>query len=221
MCKHTRVTLLVLTLALALAAAVGSAAARRIESSNQQFLALFRELTFQSGGSNVVCEVNFEGSFHSRTLSKVREQLMGYITEASIHRNAEERCIAFSGWLLNGVERVNGVTLPNTLPWHMLYNGFEGTLPRITGITYLVREVGVLILGPLGIRCLYRATAAFPLEGKIEVEVNGAVTGLRALEEFPLRLREGAFCPAEGGFRGRGSVGTQERWAAITIRLVQ
>jgi hypothetical protein len=219
--NRTRIMLLVLTTALALAAAVGSAAANRIEMSEQRFLVLFRELTFAGGGSNVVCEVNIEGSFHSRTLSKVREQLIGYITEARVHRNAEERCIEFAAWVLNGVERQNGVTLPNTLPWHILYNSFEGTLPRITGIRLLMRDAGFLITGPLGIRCLYRATEAFPMEGIIRVEANGAATELVADESFPIRWREGAFCPGEGVLRGRGRIGTQERWTLITVRLVQ
>jgi hypothetical protein len=221
--NRTRIMLLVLTTALALAAAVGSAAANRIEMSEQRFLVLFRELTFEGGGGiNVVCEVNLEGSFHSRTLSKVREQLIGYVTEAVVHRNAEERCIQNRAWVLNGVERIRGTTTaPNTLPWHILYNGFRGPLPTITGIIVLMRGAGFLVEVGLGTTCLYLSTTERPLEGTINVSA-GTVTELSANEEFRVGLKEGTFgCPAEGAMRGRGPIGTQVGWRLITVRLVQ
>jgi hypothetical protein len=223
MCNHTRVTLLVLTLALALTGAVGSAAARRIESSERWFLALFRELTFESGsGPNVICGVNLEGSFHSRTLSKVREQLIGYITEARIQKNAEGACLQGGrAWTLNGVERINGVTTTNTLPWHIVYNGFTGTLPNISGIIVLVINDSFLIEAGLGITCLYKSTAEHPLEGTIHV-ASGEVTELTPMEEFRVRLFSGTFgCPSEAAMRGTGTVGTQTSWRPITVRLVQ
>lgn len=205
-------------MAVALAAAVSSASAQRLEVSEQHFLVLFRELTFENGGTiTVVCPVNIEGSFHSAVIRKVSGQLIGYITEAIAHHP----CRTNEGWALNGIERIQGITSPNTLPWHILYLNFRGILPRITEIE--VKLVGaafrVEILGAL---CLYQSTQTNYMEGQIKL-TEGRVTALKANEEKRVPLFEsqsGALCPAEGVLKGEGSVGTQTGWREITVRLV-
>jgi hypothetical protein len=218
MTKRTKLIICGLAVALALAAAVNTATARRIEVSEQRFLVLFRELTFAAGGNNVVCPVNIEGSFHSRTISKVSGQLIGYITEAIVNHP----CITNNGWALNGIEVIQGVRSANTLPWHILYINFVGTLPNI-------REIEVSLVNAqfrvevFGVLCLYKSTTTSWMEGQVLLE-GGRVVGLRSNETRSIPLFEtqsGALCPGSGTLRGTGTVGTQERWLAINVRLVQ
>jgi hypothetical protein len=225
--KRVKITLLVLTAALALAAAVGNATARRIEVSEQRILVLFRALSFASGGTTqVVCDVNIEGSFHSRTLSKVSGQLVGYITEASVHRP----CPTNTAFILNGVERLpDGSTAPNSLPWHIRYKSFEGILPNIESIDLQLVNAAFLVRILNLINCLYRSTAASPMVG-LAIRENGTaghpvgqVIGLLAKPEFTIPISPGQSesCPAAGELKGTGQVGSQTTWSLIFVRLVQ
>jgi hypothetical protein len=224
--QRVKITLLVLTAALALAAAVGNATARRLEVSEQRILVLFRALSFASGGTTqIVCDLNIEGSFHSRTFSKVSGQLIGYITEAIVHRP----CIRGSMWVLNGTERLpDGTLTRNALPWHIRYDHFEGTLPVITIID--LQLVGFAFLVEIGgLSCLYTSTAAKPMVDLAMIEGGGLghpvgqVTGLRRKEEFPIPISAGQsfLCPQALELKGTGQVGTQTEWRLIFVRLVQ
>jgi hypothetical protein len=217
--QRTRIIVGGLTVAIALAAAVNTATARRIEVSEQHFLVLFRELTFEAAGNQLVCSVNIEGSFHSRTISKVSGQLIGYITEAIVNGHP---CIRNNLWLLNGIENPQNAGAVQTLPWHILYLNFRGELPRITEIE--LKLIGVALrFEILGILCLYKTTPTKWMEGQIRVEA-GRVTHLVVNEERRIPLLEsqsGAFCPAEFIMRGEGQVGTQTGWREIFVRLVQ
>jgi hypothetical protein len=219
MTKRTKLIIGGLTVAIALAAAVNTATARRIEVSEQRFLVLFRELTFEAFGNQVVCSVNIEGSFHSRTISKVSGQLIGYVTEAIVNGHP---CIRNNGWALNGVERPQETAAVQTLPWHILYLNFRGTLPTINEIELkLINAQFRVEIG--GILCLYKSTTTKWMEGQIRVEA-GRVTRLKANEEKQIGLFEsqsGALCPSEGVMKGEGAVGTQVGWREITVRLVQ
>jgi hypothetical protein len=220
--QRTRIIIGCLTVAMALAAAINTAAARRIEISEQRFLILFRELTFEGAGvETIVCPINLEGSFHSRTISKVSGQLIGYITEATVNAHP---CPRGNMWWLNGVEVVQGITSSNTLPWHVLYLGFRGTLPRIM-------EIEIALVGAKfrretsGILCLFATTTTAWIEGQLRLEAaSGRVTAFRFNEERRISLFEsqsGAFCPSTLLFSGEGTVGTQTGWREITVRLVQ
>jgi hypothetical protein len=207
--KRTKIIIGCLTVALALAAAINTAAARRIEMTEQRFLVLFEELTFRGGENTVICEVNLEGSFHSRTLSKVSGQLIGYVTQAIVHRP----CIQGAGWTLNGIERTT-----NTLPWHILYLRFLGTLPTITGIEIQLNNGGFLIEPGFLVQCLYEATRANGLRGLISV-VNGQAKTLSPIPTAIIRPRTFG-CP-DGTLEGEGRIGTQSTWSLIFVRLVQ
>jgi len=216
---HTRVLLAALTAALVLGSAV-SANARRIELSNQSFRVVWtgaNNLTFSGGGAQVICEVTLEGSFHSRTLSKVCGQLVGYVTRAIV----KHPCPTNEGWALNGTEVLEGVRVANTLPWHIQYQSFGGVLPRIRSVT--VTLVGAAFLVEvLGLHCLYRSTQTNPQKGIVNVnETNGQVETLTSEPNPNVKLNSGAFCPAEGGLSGTGSVTVQNSTTRITIRLVQ
>jgi hypothetical protein len=206
-----------LTVALALAAAVNTATARRFEVSEQHVFGDSPEVTFEAGGTQIVCAVSVEGSFHSKTISKVSGQLVGYVTEVIV----QHPCRSGELWILNGIEVIQGVRSPNTLPWHVLYLAFRGGLPRITeiegaliGSKFKIEAVGVL--------CLYATTTTKWGEAQIKVEEGGKVTRIVANGEKRAPLFEGGvFCPSEYSQRGEGIVATQGTHREIFVRLVQ
>jgi hypothetical protein len=220
MLRRTKIIVGGLTVALALAAAVNTATARRIEVSEQRFLILFSALTLEAGGNQFVCPLTMEGSFHSRTISKVSGQLVGYVTEAIF----QHPCRTNELWALNGIERIQGATAPNTLPWHILYINFRGVLPNITEIElkFIAHGFRTEIAGIL---CLYRIPASVTKWAEYQVKVEaGRITGIRFNEERRIPLFEsqsGAFCPVEFVMAGEGIVATQGVHRAITVRLIQ
>ncbi len=195
---------------LCLATAVSSASARRLETSEQHFLAIWTLLTFNEagGGTPIECPVTLGGSFHSKTLSKVSGQLVGYITEAHV---AEASCH-------NERARV----LAETLPWHIQYNSFTGTLPNITGIRTTLIGASFLVRAFGFISCLYRTSQAEPAFGTINV-TSGSANTLTADNTHTIRSQTGG-CPA-GSFGGTAEVFVQENpglsGTRITVRLVQ
>lgn len=148
--------------ALVLAVAVGAASGNRLEFSSGQFRAVWTERTparFELGsGTGVIsCLLTLEGSFHSRTISKVVRSLIGYITRASI-------VPACTGGTLN--------MTTETLPWHIRYDSFTGTLPRISTIRF--QFVGYSMwLTWFQTRCVYTSTAERPVYGIRYSEATG------------------------------------------------
>jgi hypothetical protein len=191
-----------------LSLAVSSANARRIELSNQTFRAVWASLEFTAAGNLIRCPVTLEGSFNSRTISKVCGQLVGRITAARVR---EASCVG-------GTARA----LTETLPWHIQYLGFIGTLPNITGIReILVGARFQVITG--GHTCLAGTTQAHPGAGIAEV-VGGVASKLRAEEEaeIPLGGEFVCFFAGESHFGGTAEVFVQGSTSTrITVRLVQ
>jgi hypothetical protein len=225
---RTRILLSALTAALVLASAISTASARRIELSNQRIRVTWtgaNSLTFESGIANaeVICEVTIEGSFHSRTLSKVSGQLVGYITSAMIKRP----CIKNNAWVLNGTESQPGEAIQTTLPWHILFVSWEGVLPRIRKIRLSLINAGFLVVNiELGIHCLYKSTATQPMLGDITVnETTGQATTLSpdptvAIPWVP--ALSNPFCPTQGTLAGTGAIRLQgSATTLIFVRLVQ
>jgi hypothetical protein len=105
----------ILASALLLAAAASSATARSLSVSNQNIRVTWSSLEFVSGVT-LRCRVTLEGSLHSRTITKRLGTLIGAITRATFD---ERNC-------------TNGTLRPRTetLPWHITYEGFTGTLPQ-------------------------------------------------------------------------------------------
>lgn len=210
MTNSGKILLAGLAATLLLAVAVGSASARRIETSEQHFLAIWTLLNFNEagGGTPIECPVTLAGSFHSKTLSKVCGQLVGYVTEAHV---AEASCH-------NERARV----LPETLPWHIQYNSFTGTLPNITSIKTTLIGAAFLVRAFGFISCLYRTSQAQPAVGIINV-VSGTATSLRADETRNITSQTGG-CPA-GNFGGTSELFVQESpgltSTRIAVRLVQ
>jgi hypothetical protein len=168
-----------LTAALAFGAFVSASSANRIALSGQQFRATWNNLKFR-GFVIVECHVTIEGSFHSRTISKVLEALVGYVSRVTVD---ETRCT-------NGSARA----LTETLPWHIRYGGFTGTLPIITGIN--LRLVGgrflVQVAGIAPAKCLYQSSATSPMKGIVNRNTaTGVASSLRVEEPSAIPFTSG------------------------------
>jgi hypothetical protein len=221
--NRSKVVCVALAAAVVLGAAVGTADARRIELSNQNIRAAWstNKLTFTGFGGfiQISCAITLEGSFHSKTLSKVSGQLIGYITSAAVTRP----CVGGEAWILNGTEQQPNGTRPTSLPWHVRYDSFEGTLPRIE--TIRLQLVGVSFLTKSGSNsCLYKTTAAQPAFGNVIVELGGSVISLEAdsESEIPRNTTLEGICPSTGSFGGTASVTLQgSTTTRIRVRLVQ
>ncbi len=126
---------------IALAFASCGAAARRLSPDDQDFRIVWSSLTFVTNISSESVSVQFEcpvtlaGSFHSATLAKVVHGVVGIVHTASLR---ESSC-------------TNGSVgfLAATLPWQVAYESLTGTLPRITGVTALIRGISLWITSVL------------------------------------------------------------------------
>lgn len=198
--------------ALTLALAIGTTNARNLSVSNQNIRAVWASLEF---GNTVLsgvirCPLTLEGSFSSATIAKVRETLIGRISRASV---AGANCT-------NATMTIH----QESLPWHIRYRMFFGTLPRITGVALLL--VGVFFeISTEGNTCSGRSEEGEPLNYIANINENtGDVTGLTAEEEAKISLtngRGGILCSfARGYFKGTGTLTQLGTTAAISIRLI-
>jgi hypothetical protein len=163
MIKHSKVWLALVAATAIFGALVGTASARSLSTSSQTIRAVWNPMNFASpsAGVTVRCQVTLEGSLHSRTIGKVVGSLVGYITRATVN--------ACTG----GTARVR----TETLPWHVQYAGFTGTLPAITSIrTTVVRpafDITATFFEFINITCTYRTTN---VSGTFTRETGGGLT---------------------------------------------
>jgi hypothetical protein len=198
-------TLLALVGATVLLAALTSiASAGRLSTSSQQLRATFTSLEFEGAFGVIRCQVTIEGSFHSRTTTKSLGSLVGYITRA----------------VLGPCSAGTATVLTETLPWHIRYSGFEGTLPEIGNIRAHVIGTSLRVREPGGgATCLARTTAAEPGLATFNREtVTGALTTARVGGI----VRTGAECfGANAAFIGTSSSFTvSNSTSRITISLI-
>jgi hypothetical protein len=194
--------------AVALGAAIGTADARRFELSNQRIRATWAVFRFEDTSLVMSrCPITIEGSFHSRTISKVSGQLIGYITDALTKK---EGC----GPEFNSLWMDEG-GIP-TLPWHVRYDSFAGTLPTINTIRIQLINLGVKFEGTT---CEYKSSAARPAYLRLGLTA-GTVTSV-VWEELTTIPRINGPCAAEGKLAGTGSMTVQGATTAIIVRLVQ
>lgn len=130
-----------------LAALVSTASARTFSTTSQTLRSTFREVKFNLPFGDTICQVTLEGSLHSRTIAKVGGALIGYITRAELGP-----CSSFAFTILR-----------ETLPWHVRYVGFAGTLPNITAMRTNVIGWSERMREPQGVACLWRSTATEPV----------------------------------------------------------
>jgi hypothetical protein len=199
-----------LAIACVLAALVESAAANRVEVTNQSIRLVWAELrVFTPDGVSSTCPVTLEGTFHARTFAKTSGLLVGYITESK----ARITDCVFSG----GVEGF--AFLP--VPYHIRWTSFRGTLPRIRKGRFQILGVGIQ-LRALGVTCLYKSSSAAPLFLELELnEETGEAIGAEADETAPIPLFEGSFfCPEGIRASRRATVTLLNSTNKIRLRLI-
>jgi hypothetical protein len=192
-----------------LAVAVTNATAARLSVSNKNFRIAWAALNMTStgiGGVNIPCPVTMEGSFHSATLRKVLAALVAHVSRATV---AEGSCTG-------GRSRVN----QGSLPWHVQYGGFTGTLPNITGVHISLVGAEFTAITEAA-TCTTHTTASRPAKGIANLS-SGRLTGLQADEtaEIPLEAEFACFFAGEGRFAGTGTGTVLGSTTAITIRLI-
>ena len=179
----------------ALAALVGSASATRLSITNRNIRAVWSSMEFSNSASTLRCRVTLEGTFHENTIAKVARSLIGYITRAEIRRP----CTGGTVWLYNGVEtnEVLTGTLPNSLPWHITYEGFNGELPTPTAIRILLIltrfKLRATFLG-ITLLCVYRTTSTQNATGTANLGAGGRVTNIEG-SSAELTSESGGGCP--------------------------
>jgi len=200
--KYSKLLLAAIGATVLLGAFVSTASARNISTSNQFLRATFREVNFRLPFFTTRCQVTLEGSLHSRTIAKVVGSLIGYMTSARLGP-----CSSGSATILT-----------ETLPWHVRYAGFAGTLPAITSIRVNVINSSFRIREPFGITCLARSTATEPAIGTFNREAGGALT----TAEIGGTIRTGPECFEEpGSFTSdRGPVTLLNSTARVTVTLI-
>ena len=154
---------------------------------------------------------------------KRERALIGYITQVAVRRP----CRNGEAWAANGRESHPRLgVLANTLPWHITYEGFAGTLPNITSILFLVRGGRFKIHSFFDTLCLY-GDANDNITGRgIRSAAGGVVTELEPVEgrntaRLVNSLGSGS-CPATGIFRNRrpGQVFLLNTTTRIIVTLI-
>jgi hypothetical protein len=182
MWKQAKTLLVLAAVTVMLGALVGGASAGRLSTSSRNIRATWASMEFGLTplGPGVRCPVTFEGSLHSAAIAKVIGALVGHLSRATVNNAA---CTGGRVTILQA-----------SLPWHVHYDGFQGTLPNIavvrTWIDGMAYEVtfgeGCLFVTsqtqPLGMdlnrSTATRALTSASLHGQI-ASANGCVFGSR------------------------------------------
>lgn len=208
--RHVRLLIAALTATVVLGTAVGSASAGRLSVTNSQFRVVWRNLELSNTATEgtIRCTVTFEGSFHSATISKIRNAQIGRVTAA----HSINICTGGS----NTINR-------ETLPWDILYQSFTGTLPNITGIAFLLTRASFASFTG-GNSCRATFTTENPGGEIAIIGAGGRIEGARADESRIIPLTNGpggAFCGlASGRFAGTASFTQLGTTNTISVRLI-
>lgn len=197
--RISKLVITALTAALVLALGVGAASASNgVSVDNTSTRATSARLTFAdgSGSFRVVCEVVLTISLH-RTIAKSAGTLAGFITAVEV-RN----CSGGNARVLNA-----------SLPWHVTYVSFEGTLPNITSVRLQLNGAAFLLEAFFrAARCLYRGNPQGTTGGSPVNEIRA--DGSRTIALFEEALSS-ISCPRTGRFEGTFSVSPTVRLTLI------
>lgn len=150
---------------IALAALVGAASANRLSQSSGTWRATWASVEVSGGfGTTGHCSLTLEGSVHSRTITKTAGALIGYITRASAGP-----CGAGAATVLTA-----------TLPWHIRYASFSGTLPNISSTSTTIIGFAFQFTETIfdGLKCLLTSSPTEPLWNTYNREAGGAFTSV-------------------------------------------
>jgi hypothetical protein len=202
--------------------AVSSATAGRMSVSNTRFRVTWNQLRFaevEVGGLQITCRLTFEGSFHSSTIRKVSGALIGSVTRAIVDST---NCRGTN-------DPSRATVLQETLPWHLTYESFAGTLPNITEVTFLLKgyasRVSATILG-ITCDCLYRYEGR-PEENLADTAMRNTATGAITTNMVNagrrIRFNSGAIpevCPPFGTFEATGQVYLLGNTNRLSVTLI-
>lgn len=194
-----------------LALAVTNASANQLSISNQNIRSTWTSLrSITSTNATILCPVTVEGSFHGRTIAKTIGALVGYITRASV---ANSSCTGGRFTVHN-----------ESLPWHLTYEGFGGTLPSIERITVSLLGASYEIEDSTNI-CTGTTEVEFPWRNiiRLNTTTHVAETLTPGTNSIPLRNgRGGLFCGiANDRFGGESQTLTQLGTStSISITLI-
>jgi hypothetical protein len=213
-----KLTVIAVAAASFLAAAVGTASARNLSISNRNIRVVWNPLVLQDQPfriREIRCRVTIEGSFHSNTITKAPRALIGYITRAIV----QHPCTGGEAWVHNGVETIPDGTRPQSLPWHVTFENFSGTLPNITRIELLLRSLAFTIEVP-GLCTGQFGEPALNILGRANLNSTHVVTSLNPNPASTIPGRGGC-AGVTGGFQENpGTVTLLGAATAITITLI-
>jgi hypothetical protein len=150
-----------------LAALTSAATAGRFSSTSQTLRATFAAVRLSGAFGTSECALTIEGSMHTRTFAKTAGSLIGYVTSAA----------------LGVCSRGSATILAASLPWHVRYASFSGTLPNITRINDTVSGVQFQIREPaFGVTCLASGGTAL---GNLTREAGGAIASAEIWGTIP------------------------------------
>lgn len=158
----------------------------------------YTALTFSEPGAafRVICEFTRTVSLH-RSIGKSAGTLVGLVNEIAV-RNCRGGTI---------------ILLTATLPWHIRYVSFTGTLPNITSLRLQTTDVAILFQAFFSIaRCLYRGSPQYTTTGNPITEARLDSTIVVPLADESLSA---IACP-----RSLTLAGTGRYSPAIRVRLV-
>jgi len=219
---HTRTTqwLTAITTAILLLTAIATtASARNLSTSEQSFRSTFSSLEFEAS-VRLRCRVTLEGSFHTRTIAKTREALVGAITRAIV----AHPCTNGEVWMDNGTEAQPLGTAPQRLPYHLTYASFTGALPSISAIGVVLQRASFVVQSTfLGLSCRGRyGNTTDRIAINLARDAGGGLTELRPVGRVTLveQLGNAAVCPSELNFAGFGTVVNLSTGSRITVTLI-
>jgi hypothetical protein len=207
--RHSRLLLIGLAATTVLAAFVTSATAGMLSlRGGQQFRAVWGQLEYSDTASanTVRCPVTLEGSFHSLAMRKIQRALIGYVTKAAVGTAA---CAGGSA-----------ATLQESLPWHVRYDSFSGTLPSLTALNLQIVGLTFLITSA-GSTCRGTTEAANPARISLPVMESLKITGVTADPRALIPLTGGIVCAfVSGRLSGSGSFVRLRTGEQLSIKLI-
>jgi hypothetical protein len=204
--RHAKALLVVTVAIVVLGSLVGSASASRLSMSSSTWRVTFSALTleYREMINAATCAITLEGSFHTRSIVKRAGTLIGYVNRA-----ATGSCSAGTAATL----------LTETMPWHVRYESFSGTLPNITAVGIGIVGLAIRTRGINGTICLTITSEREPLRLRLARE-----TLTRALLEAEAEGEahaEGNCLFAPGRWTGRsGGVGVPGSATRISVTLI-
>ena len=208
--RYSKLLLASLTATAILAMAVGNASANRLSTTGSRLWRVtWTSLKLRNSINNnvLLCPVTLEGSFHSATIVKTLNSLVGYIKRATVNNTA---CTGGHATIEQA-----------SLPWHIRYRGYSGILPNITLIILGLVGTRFIIEGG-GITCNATTTASSPALGRLNIS-GGVVTSLTPDPSARIPLEGGLCGIATGTFEEPSQTLTEEDTgtARITVTLIE